>query len=154
MRFSLPFTVPPVLLRHKKKIIAGTIVFIILVFGFRKLTAPKQPEYITAEAVRGDGLCGFLPFMPRINRPMSLPYALPVICEFHAIHCKNAHASVATFVRHIVHLIFRIRYSHAFNNTFQLIGVDAEHFQRLFLLGIVGSRTSESGRRHRGVGRK
>src|SRR5258706_353344 len=41
-----------VLRTHKKKAIAGVVVVLLLFVGVRKLTAPKQPQYITAVAAR------------------------------------------------------------------------------------------------------
>lgn len=54
MRFTLHTTVWHFLRRHKKKSIAGAIVLILAILGIRSLLAPKEPEYVTAVAQRGD----------------------------------------------------------------------------------------------------
>lgn len=54
MAFTLPFTVPYIIRSHKKKIIAGVILLILIILAYRGLTAPAAPEYVTAVAERGD----------------------------------------------------------------------------------------------------
>lgn len=50
----LPGIVWPVLRRHPKKSIAGSVVLLLIVLIILMASRPKQPEYITAEVQRGD----------------------------------------------------------------------------------------------------
>ncbi len=54
MKIRIPFRIPQVLRTHKKKTIAGAIVLVLLGLGISALTAPTQPEYVTAVAEKGD----------------------------------------------------------------------------------------------------
>ncbi len=54
MPFTLHITVWNILRTHKKKAIAGAIMLILLILGYRFLTAPAKLQYVTAVAQRGD----------------------------------------------------------------------------------------------------